>query len=106
MARERMITRTVDVTTVDCITMNIETVESGITKYELSGVYADETQLLKTLKKLYETDTFKVVAVKSQETKEVLYGMSEIDFIKIAKVLPPRNKSANADSEDDDSIEE
>lgn len=99
MARERMVTRTVVVTTVGTMCLNVVTAEVEINNYELSGSYSDFNTALKSLKKQYETDTFKVVAVQHMTEKEVLYGMKEIDFIKLAKVLPPRN--ANSTEIDD-----
>ncbi len=90
MARERMVTRTVVVTTVGTMCLNVVTAEVEIHNYELSGSYSDFNVALKAIKKQYETDTFKCVAVQHMTEKEVLYGMKEIDFIKLAKVLPPR----------------
>lgn len=91
MARERMVTRTVNVTEVEAICMEIVTVETQIKTLELSGTYKDQKDMLKALKKAYETDTFKVVAIQTVNEKEILYGMPEIEFIKLAKVLPPRS---------------
>lgn len=106
MARERMVTRTVTVTVSEVMCLNITNAEVQIVSLELSGSYPDNDSILKALKKVHETDTFKCVAIQEVEEREILYGMKEIDFIKIARILPPRTKSANADSEDDDSIEE
>ena len=90
MARERMVTRTVLVTTVEVMCLDITTAKAETVSYEISGSYPDFNSALKVLKKQYETDTFKVVAVQKTTENEILYGMSEIDFIKSAKVLPPR----------------
>ena len=95
MARERMVTRTVMVTKVQVICLNVETVETTINTFELSGNFTSKEQVLKALKKLYETETFKVVAVQELFENEVLYGMLESEFIKIAKVLPPRGNKSN-----------
>ena len=90
MARERMVTRTVVVTEVGVMGVDVNTCEVSIQNIEISGSYADFESALKVIKKQYETETFKCVAVQHMTEKEVLYGMSEIDFIKMAKVLPPR----------------
>ena len=103
MARERMVTRTVLVTKVQVICLNVEKVETKIETYELSGVYTSTEQVLKALKKLHETETFKLVAVQELVENEVLYGIPEAEFIKIAKVLPPRGTKA---SDDNDTVEE
>lgn len=90
MARERMVTRTVQVTDAQVMCLEVTTAEVQVLTYELSGTYDTKDAVLKALKKLYETETFKVVAVQETTEREVLYGMKEIDFIKLAKVLPPR----------------
>ena len=99
MARERMVTRTVVVTMVEVMCVNVETAEVQVNTYELSGTYADAETALKATKKVYETATFKCVAVQGMSEKEVLYGMKEIDFIRLAKVLPPRNTNSTETEE-------
>lgn len=90
MARERMVTRTVMVTEVVVMCLNVTTAQVEINTYELTGSYDDNATALKTVKKLYETDELKCVTVQEMVGKEILYGMPEIEFIKLAKVLPPR----------------
>lgn len=93
MARERMVTRTVELSVAGVMTLDTTTAKVEIIAYEIGGGLTDEKAILKAVKKLHETDTFKCVSVQSVTTKEILYGMSEIDFIKHAKVLPPRTKT-------------
>ena len=92
MARERMVTRTVEVTVADVMQIDVKTAEVKILTYELSGKYADTNSILKQLNK-DTPEEIKVVAVQSTDTKEVLYGMPEADFIRMAKVLPPRTST-------------
>ena len=92
MARERMITRTVTTTNCEVMCVNVTTAEVQVKDYTLTGEQTKETAL-KQLKKLYETETEKIVTVNSVSLNETLYGMSELDFIKLAKVLPPRTKT-------------
>lgn len=94
MARERMVTRTVNVTIVEAICMDIQTVETSFKKLELTGETYDSASALKALKKEYETDTFKVVAVNGLETTERMYGMKEVDFIQYAMELDPETRKA------------
>lgn len=89
MARERMITRTVEQTKVRIMALNVNTVEVNFIETTIGGVY-DTEALMKKLKKMYETEELKLVHIEQQETEEVLLGMTEEDFIKYAKVLPPR----------------
>ena len=91
MARERMVTRTVMVTEVEVMCLNVTNAQVEINTYELSGTYTDNNVLLKAIKKVYETDELKCVSVQETKEKEILYGMKEIDFIRLATILPPRN---------------
>ena len=90
MARERMVTRTVMVTVAEVMCLNVTNAEVQINTYEMSGTYADNNTLLKALKKVYETEETKLVALQEISEKEVLYGMKEVDFIRLATILPPR----------------
>lgn len=90
MARKRMVTRTVEQTTAQVMTLDVITAEVQVRTYDIGGRYTDE-ELLKKLQKLFQTDTLKLVHIESQDCKEVLLGMEEEEFIRLAKVLPPRN---------------
>lgn len=90
MARIRMVTRTIDVTVTKVMCLNMDTMQGEVCTFELSGLYDNSEVIINAIKKQYETDTIKPVAVVDTEIKEVLYGMTELDFIKLAKVLPPR----------------
>ena len=90
MARERMVTRTVELSVCEVMCMNTTTAEVKINTYEIGGGLTDEKALLKAVKKLYETDTFKCVAISKVTQKEILYGMPESRFIELATILPPR----------------
>lgn len=95
MARERMVTRTVSTTTIEVLVVNIESSEVG-TKHFILGQNSvkDEKAMLKTAQKMMNeeagTELWKCVTVKSTKEEETLYGMPETEFIKYAKVLPPR----------------
>ena len=93
MARERMVTRTVELTIAEVMCLDTNTAEVRIMSYEIGGGLTDEKAILKAVKKLHETDTFKCVSLQGVTVQEILYGMSEIDFINHAKVLPPRTKT-------------
>jgi len=80
--------------------LEVTTADVQVNWYELSGTYDTNEAVLKALRKVYETETFKVVAVQETKEKEVLYGMKEIDFIKLAKVLPPRGSKTEETEEE------
>ena len=89
MARKRMVTRTVEQTKAQVMTLDVTTADVQVRTYDIGGKYSDE-ELLKKLQKIFQTDTLKLVHIESQVCKEVLLGMYEEDFIRLAKVLQPR----------------
>lgn len=96
MARKRMVTRTVMQTTAEVMTLDITSADVQVLTYDIGGQYNDE-ELLKKLQNLFQTDTLKLVHIQSQTCKEVLLGMDEEDFIRLAQVLPARNTNKNED---------
>ena len=96
MARKRMVTRTVEQTTAQVMTLDITTAEVQVCTYDIGGQYNDE-ELLNKLQKLFQTDILKLVHIESQTCNEVLLGMDEEDFIRLAKVLPSRNTNKDED---------
>ena len=92
MARERMVTRTVMIVEVEVMTVNTLTAEVKNLIVEIPGGITDEKSILKAVKKSYETSCLKCVTVVRSTVKEQLYGMPESEFIRLAKILPPRSK--------------
>ena len=90
MARVRMVTRTVSVTVATTMVVNVDTANVEILDLEVSGTFDNNDAVLKAVKKHYESEHYKCVAIQATSVNEVLYGMPEADFIKLAKVLPPR----------------
>lgn len=86
MRRERMITRIVSQTTAEVMCIEVTTAEVNINTYTLGGTYTD-TDLLKKLKEIYETDTYKLVYIESNTHEEILLGMTESQFFKYATVV-------------------
>lgn len=97
MARERMVTRTVSQTTAEVMTIDVTTAEVQIREYTIGGTYDSNEIILKKLQKLFQTDTFKLVNINSTTVENLLLGMSEDDFIRYAKVLPPRTVTKDED---------
>lgn len=92
MARERMVTRTINVNEIEAMCVDTNTCEVSIKTLELTGDILTEDKALKMLKKEYETDTLKVVSIQSMNVREELYGMKEIDFLKVASKLDNSRK--------------
>lgn len=97
MARERMITRTVSEAKVEAMVANIAEQKLETRTYTISATVKEGDEV-KFISKFVEKDSnIKVVSVLNRTVTDVLYGMSEVDFIRLAKVLPPR--TANMDEE-------
>ncbi len=94
MARQQMVTRTIDSTKVKALCVNVSTQETETKEFNISGKYADDekgnTKLLNATKSVAETEDSKVVAILEKEAQETLMGVTEQEFMAIAKVLPPR----------------
>ena len=90
MARERMVTRTVEVNTFEVLTVNVATADVQIRVFKLGCEYDKKKDALTLLKKQYETETLKLVYITNHSVETVLYGMPERVFIEMSAVLPPR----------------
>jgi hypothetical protein len=89
--RERMVTRTVCNTEYTCMVVdtNSKTVEN-ITVSIPSVEGMSKKNLEQAIRNAVPSDKLFVQAI-SERKVEILYGMLEQDFIKLAKVLPARN---------------
>lgn len=95
MARERMVTRTVCEAKVEAMVANIAEQKLETRIYSISATVKEGDEV-KFISKFIEKDSnIKVVSILNRTETEVLYGMPEVDFIRLAKVLPPR--TANTD---------
>lgn len=88
MARKPMVTRTfttlsVSVMVCDTVTGTVET-----RNFDFPRVI-DDKQIIKSVKSILD-ECVVPVKVLSRVENEVLYGMSEEDFMRLATVLPPR----------------
>ena len=97
MARQRMVTRTILSTKATLLVVNVTTSEVSELTVTLSGALENPEQVEKKASKLYSSAETKVVAVKSFETVENLYGMTEDAFIAQAELLPPRPVKENTE---------
>ena len=88
--RTPQVTRTITTTEVTILGMDIEKAEPMNKTFTVPRTFKDESKLLKAVKAVGETDTFKVVSIVDTKVNETLYGMSEQEFIEHAHVLPPR----------------
>lgn len=98
MARERMVTRTIETTNAKVLCMNIQSGTPCEKDVVLAGTFKDEKSLMKAVSKAVDNDTEKAVHVKTATEVQTLYGMTEADFIKLAKVMPAREAEATAEA--------
>lgn len=97
MARVPMVTRTVTSTKATVLVVDITTGTTFDKEVEVARTYKDSDKLLKSIKSSFESATEKIVAIKSSEEVETLYGISEQMFIEIAEKLPPRKPTEMKD---------
>ena len=83
---------------IKCITI-ISTATTGTARFDIVGDHTFDTAL-KAVKELYETETTKIVTITDLVLNDYLYGMPESDFIKMAKILPPRNTTKVGEEND------
>ena len=90
MARVPMVTRTVTSTKATVLAVEITTGATYDKEVEVARTYKDNDKLLKVIKETFETATEKMVAIKSSEVVEALYGMPEQKYMELAEKLPSR----------------
>ena len=90
--RTPMITRTIVATKATLLCVDIADQSTFQKEVTLPRTYKDAKALMKAAVAVVDDDNTKVVSIVSSETFETLYGMTELDFIQYAKVLPPRVK--------------
>ena len=99
MAREKMVTRTLTITTLEVMTVDITTATTGTARFDIVGDHTFDTAL-KAVKELYETEITKIVTITDLVLNDYLYGMPESEFIKMAKILPPRTTTKVGEEND------
>ena len=105
MARKRMVTRTILTTTVNALCMDTQTCEACNKDVVLPRTFKDIDKVLKAVKSVIDTPTFKVVDIVDVETVETLYGMDEQKFINESVILDPETRKQLEETEgteDDD----
>lgn len=90
MARKPMVTRTITSTTATVFCVNKEDRSTFEQSVVLPRTYKDEDKLMKAVENVFIGEPVKPVSITGIEVNEQLYGMTEEEFIKNAKVLPPR----------------
>ena len=89
MARKRMVTRTIKITTAKATVYDIASDEIKTVEYKLSGELSTDDAIKVITKEHKEVRPLKVNDVTVQEE---IYGMSEEKFIELSEILPNRTK--------------
>lgn len=89
MARERMVTRTIEESMYKCMCVNPTNSEVSHHWFPITGDRLTPDKALATIKKMYESDEQIIVVIEDSYTTEKLYGMLEIDFLRYARELDP-----------------
>ena len=90
--RKPMVTRTITSTQVTVLCVNPQSAETFEQDFILTGKIADKDKALKKVSKQYNTEYCTIVAIRSLQEVNELYGMDEADFIKGAKILDPATR--------------
>ncbi len=88
MARERMITRTINTTVLEIIGVNLDTLETERKETVWPGRAKDIKY--EDVESAFQNDHYAVATIHIVKEVESLYGMPESDFIAHAKIMPPR----------------
>lgn len=81
----KMITRTISETKYEVMGLNIRTAEVSIITLSLgSASFTSEKKCLEALKARYDTEDYKLVNIMSRHSEDVLYAMTEANFIRNA----------------------
>ena len=87
MARKPMVTRTITTTQVNVLCLDVVAGEPFNQQVTLPRTYKEDKKLMKAIEEVVNTESIKAVHVVAKEEVEILYGMSEQDFINNAVVL-------------------
>lgn len=84
-----MVTRSIKVTKANVLVADLSAGKIEETSVVISGTFSSEKKLDAALHDALDNDGYHLVKRVSAEVREVLYGMSESDFIKLAVELDP-----------------
>lgn len=88
MAREKMVTRTIESTVANVLAVDLEELEKGIqtVMLDISGKFDTEEELKKVLDKECK-NKYTIIKINHFSTFETLYGMPEKEFMQYAVEL-------------------
>lgn len=105
MARQPQVTRTILTTKATVLVADLTTGKVGEKIVTVPREFKKAKKLREAVENAVNTDTEKLVHIKSTELVETLYGMSEQKFIANAEILPGRTKKSDEESSNEESAE-
>ena len=90
MARQPMVTRTIKTTKCKVLCLDLANEQPFTKEFILPRTYRDEKAMMKVVNTMVNDENIKAVHVQGFTNEETLYGMSEIEFIQAAHILPSR----------------
>ena len=93
MAREPKVTRTIKVTNVTFLAIDLVSAEPYTETVNITHAPKTEKLIMKKLEKEFDNENRKAVKIVDISITEKLYGMSEEDFIAYAEEMPPRKSN-------------
>ena len=93
MARERMITRTVTSVEYDVMTVDMGSKSISMDKVSIPSADTMTDKAREKAIKAMIPEGKRFVTITGETTSETRYGMTEAEFIRLARVLPPRTKT-------------
>lgn len=94
MARKRMVTRTVKFEKVTALAVDMNTRETREVVCQITGKWKNPEDLLKKVKKSIDSEDVKAVSIIAHEPVEMLMGMTEDEFIELARYIEKNTDQA------------
>lgn len=85
--REPRVTRTITSTIITALTVDLINGTTSVKEFTLPREYKDDKEIIKYCTKHIDNDEIKVVKILESKVVEKLYGMSEQEFISLAKPI-------------------
>lgn len=90
MPKKPMVTRTLTVINADVLCLNKQTGETYHRITQIPNSYRKERDILKEASKILDSESCKVLYIFDIQTTSNIYGMSDQEFIKHAKIIENR----------------
>lgn len=89
MPRIPQVTRTLTITCAEVMVLNTQTGKTATELFKLSRTYRNDREVLKAVQKLLK-GPLKAVHVVATATEKTVYGMTETEFLKVARPIEKR----------------